>query len=168
MATSNLTFIEERAKALDEERRLRMIKSEDIDVEKYLKNNDITHQVHEPDHWLREMVNQFDQPERKESLGYLCWGKTSDDFQYRLGEVTLYAGTNGGGKSLVTGQIALGLIKQKKKVCIASFEMKPTQTLNRMLRQFSGMNFDNPYKKITKSDFQDIATRFLDFSSDRL
>jgi twinkle protein len=168
MGTSNLTFIEERAKALDEERRLRMIKSQDIDVEKYLKSNDITHQVHEPDHWLQEMVNQFDQPERKEALGYLCWGKTSDDFQYRLSEVTIYAGTNGGGKSLVTGQIALGLIKQNKKVCIASFEMKPMQTLNRMLRQFSGINFDNPYKKVSKTEFQNIANRFLDFSHEKL
>jgi twinkle protein len=49
------------------------------------------------------------------------WSKTINEFNFRPGEVTLYAGSNGGGKSLITGQIALGLIKQGEKVCIMSF-----------------------------------------------
>jgi twinkle protein len=72
------------------------------------------------------------------------WPKTHDTFAFRDGEVTVYAGGNGGGKSLITGQIALYLIRQKQSVCIASFEMKPEKTLERMLRQFSGEFIDNP------------------------
>jgi archaellum biogenesis ATPase FlaH len=41
--------------------------------------------------------------------------KINWEFNFRPGEVTLYAGSNGGGKSLITGQIALGLIKQGRK-----------------------------------------------------
>jgi twinkle protein len=72
------------------------------------------------------------------------WTKTHSGFQFRAGEVTLYAGGNGGGKSMVTGQIAMGLIKQGQRVMIASFEMKPKRTLFRMLRQFAGENIDFP------------------------
>jgi len=165
---SNVTMIEERAKALDEARRLRIIKAEEIDVDKYLKSNDITHQVHEPITWLNDMVEQYGTPARTDSLSYLCWPSSTGSFQFRPGEVTIYAGTNGGGKSLVTGQIALGLIQQSRKVCIASFEMKPTQTLYRMLRQFSGRNFENPMFPIPKSEFKNIVDRFHQFSDKKM
>lgn len=168
MATSKVSLIEERAKALDEERRVRLIKSQDIDVEKYLKANDITHQIHEPYKWLLQMVQQYDTPAKTDSVSYLCWPKSVENFQFRLGEVTIYAGMNGGGKSLVTGQIALGLIKQKRRVCIASFEMRPIQTLYRMLRQFSGVNFDNPFRKVPKNEFEQIVDRFNEFSDEKL
>lgn len=161
-------MIEERAKALDEARRLRIIKSEEIDVEKYIKANDITHQVHEPINWLNEIVENYGTPARTEGLSYLCWPSSNDSFQFRLGEVTIYAGTNGGGKSLVTGQIALGLIQQSRKVCMASFEMKPIQTLYRMLRQFSGNNFESPFLPMSKTSFKDIVNRFHKFSDKKL
>lgn len=165
---SNVTMIEQRAKALDEARRLRLISAKEIDVDKYIKTTDVTHQVHEPFVWLEEMAENFGSPARTESLSYLCWPSSTGDFQFRPGEITIYAGTNGGGKSLVTGQIALGLIQQGRKVCIASFEMKPMQTLYRMLRQFSGINFENPFSRVTKSDFLKIVDRFYEFSDKKL
>ena len=64
------------------------------------------------------------------------WSKTSDLFQFRPGEVTVFAGTNGSGKSLITGQIALSLVGQNERIVIASFEMKPLRTLKRMVRQW--------------------------------
>lgn len=161
------SVIEERAKALDEARRVRLIKSEEIDTEKYLKANDITHKVHEASVWideLREDLTSFDQ---RESYPTMPWPKTQDKFQFRPGEVTLYAGSNGGGKSLITGQIALGLIKQRQKICIASFEMKPKRTLYRMLRQFSGENLDMP--QYDKAAFMDkLFGRFSTFTESGL
>ena len=44
------------------------------------------------------------------------WSKTSDLFQFRPGEVTVFAGTNGSGKSLITGQIALSLVGQNVSI----------------------------------------------------
>lgn len=165
---SNITMIEERAKALDEQRRIRLIKSQEIDVDKYLKANDITHQIHEPYKWLRQMVEEYDSPKHDDSVSFLCWPDSQTEFQFRLGEVTIYAGNNGGGKSLITGQIALGLIKQNRKVCIASFEMRPMQTLYRMLRQFAGKSFDNPFFRVPKHEFESYVERFNEWSDEKL
>lgn len=65
------------------------------------------------------------------------WNKTQDKFRFRPGEVTIWAGTNGSGKSLVMGQCALTL-SQIVKVGMASFEMPPDSTVSRMLRQCAG------------------------------
>ena len=70
------------------------------------------------------------------------WPKSLGKFEFRPGEVTLWAGSNGGGKSLITGQVALSLVQQGQTICIASFEMKPKRSVQRMLRQFSGQNLD--------------------------
>ena len=68
------------------------------------------------------------------------WLKLRDKFSFRPAEVTVYAGQNGSGKSLITGMIALQLLAQKHTVLIASFEMRPTTTIQRMVRQFAGTN----------------------------
>lgn len=165
---SNLSMIEQRAKDLDEARRIRLVHPKDIDVDKYIKASDITHQVHEPWTWLQGLIEEFDTPAQTENLSYLCWPSSAKSFQFRPGEVTVYAGTNGGGKSLITGQIALGLIRQERKVCIASFEMKPVRTLSRMLRQFSAKNFENPLVPFKRKDFEELVDRFLEFSDEKL
>jgi twinkle protein len=96
------------------------------------------------------------------------WPKTHQGFGFRAGEVTLYAGGNGGGKSMVTGQIALHLIKQGQRVMIASFEMKPKRTLTRMLRQFAGENIYNPMYVNKQQHLMDLVTRLQDFSHGKL
>lgn len=57
---------------------------------------------------------------------------------FRRGEVTLWGGINGHGKSLLMGQLALQLMKDKLGVAIMSFEMPPKRTLLRMIRQSLG------------------------------
>ncbi len=44
----------------------------------------------------------------------------------------------------MTSQVALSLIGQGAKVCVASFEMKPVTTLQRMARMFNGCNPFSP------------------------
>ena len=146
--------IETRAQALDEARRVRLVKSGDVDVDRYAKPSEISRQVKEASEWLLEIAQDYETPDRNPKV-YLPWLKSHDKFAFRPGEVTIYAGSNGGGKSLATGRIALGLMQQKQKVCIASFEMKPKRTLGRMLRQFAGYNLDGPgidhLEKVTRS-----------------
>ena len=67
----------------------------------------------------------------------LPWSKTHDHLRFRGGEVTLWQGINGHGKSQLLGQATLGFASQGERVCVASFEMKPISTLKRMLRQFA-------------------------------
>lgn len=135
-------LVEDRAQQLDHARKIRLLKSEEIDTEKYLKAHDVTHKVHGAEQWIEEIRKELLEPGQKDTSSTMPWPKTHGHFRYRPGEVTLYAGSNGGGKSLVTGQIALGLVKQDQRVAIASFEMKPKRSLMRMLRQFMGENID--------------------------
>ena len=68
----------------------------------------------------------------------LPWAKTHNDVRFRPGETSIWAGINGHGKSLITGQVALDLARQGQKVCIASFEMPGEITLARLIRQACG------------------------------
>lgn len=166
--SNSVSMVEQRAKALDEARRIRLLKSEEIDTAKYLKANDVTHKVHEAEVWLDEMQSELGQPVKKDEGVTMPWLKTHNSFKFRPGEVTLYAGSNGGGKSLITGQVALGLVKQKHSICIASFEMKPKRTLYRMLRQFAGENIDFP-KFMDKAKYiGGLLDRFRLFSDGRV
>ena len=71
---------------------------------------------------------------------YLPWPKCNESFEFRRGEVTMWAGQNGHGKTDMTTQMALSLVGQGERVCVASFEMKPVVTIGRMVRMFAMTN----------------------------
>ena len=67
----------------------------------------------------------------------LPWPKTHGKIGLRPGEVSLWAGINGHGKSLILSQVLLWL-PSKTKILMASLEMKPAATIERMCRQSLG------------------------------
>jgi len=71
----------------------------------------------------------------------LPWKKTHNFVGLRLGEISLWAGVNGHGKSLILGQILLWLPREIK-ILMASLEMQPAATIERMVKQALG--FPNP------------------------
>lgn len=72
--------------------------------------------------------------------GYaLPWDKAFGTLNFRPGELTIWTGINGHGKSQLLGYIMLDQMKQGANVCIASFELEPEKTLIRMMRQSTGM-----------------------------
>jgi twinkle protein len=71
------------------------------------------------------------------------WERTHDKFRFREGEVTIWSGVNGNGKSMVMGQVALWLTKTTS-VLIASMEMKGEITVARMCRQAYGHSKPDP------------------------
>jgi len=144
-----------------------IIKSSQIDIEKYLKASDLSAHVKSANSWLDEIYQNYTDPQKTDDA-VMPWVKTHSDVKFRLGEVTVYAGSNGGGKSLVTGQIALGLIKQDCKVCIASYEMKPVTTIVRMLRQFAGENINIPLTHDKEGYIRGVLGRFTNFIDENL
>lgn len=85
-----------------------------------------------------EVINLFYGPDEAKGE-YLPWDKaTNHGLRIRSREVTVYAGINGHYKSTVSSQIALHLLRQDQKAMIASFEMRPAQTMQRMSRQAGG------------------------------
>jgi len=144
-----------------------IIKSSQIDIEKYLKASDLSAHVKSANSWLDEIYQNYTDPQKTDDA-VMPWVKTHSDVKFRLGEVTVYAGSNGGGKSLVTGQIALGLVKQNLKVCIASYEMKPVTTIVRMLRQFAGENINVPLTHDKEGYIRGVLGRFTNFIDENL
>jgi len=76
----------------------------------------------------------------EKGAGYsLPWSKTDGQFAVRLGELTIMQGVSGHGKSMMLSQMFLYLMHYTK-VLIASMEMKPVLTLDRMITQRLGSN----------------------------
>ena len=86
----------------------------------------------------------------------LPWDKMQHHFRLRQGELTIWAGINGHRKSMILGQI-MAWLAQKSKVCIASLEMKPEETLLRMARQVAGC-YPSP----------DFTKEFLNWGNERI
>lgn len=159
--------LEDRAIDLDEARKARILKSEVIDVEKYLHAEDVTIRVKRATEWSASIKESYLNSKNDTKI-VLPWTKTHGSFAFRDGEVTVYAGGNGGGKSLITGQIALHLLRQGQKVCIASFEMKPEKTLERMVRQFSGEYIDEPLAGDLTHYYDSLFGRFDAYLGDKM
>lgn len=58
-------------------------------------------------------------------------------FRFLRGELTVWTGWNGSGKSLLLGQVVLALLSQGERAVIASLEMRATRTLWRIVRQMT-------------------------------
>lgn len=117
-----------------------------IDWNVYAKETEERAKVRPAGDFLKVMIDDLGRPQAYEHKAFLPWEKTHKLFWIRRGEVTLWAGINGHGKSAVTGMVASSLVSQSEKVCVASFEMKPRVTLHRMVRQFMGLNDTEPHE----------------------
>ena len=120
-----------------------VLTADDIDFALYERETDAKRKVRPAAEWVQELIDRIGTT-AKEKRAVMPWRKTHKLIQFRPGEVTLWGGANGNGKSLVTGQIALSLVAQDERVCVASFEMKPIKTLERMARQWSNFNPGDP------------------------
>jgi twinkle protein len=114
-----------------------------IDFALYMRETDAQANVKPAKVWIGALKDRLT-ARAKDRQTFLPWPKTHENFAFRDGEVTLWSGQNGHGKSLITSQIALSLIGQGERICIASFEMKPVTTLQRMARMFVGCNPFSP------------------------
>lgn len=119
------------------------ILTDDIDFAAYMQDTDCHHHVRSTGDYLEEVKRYFHSPDEIKGAR-MPWSKTHNDIRFRHGEVTLWNGYNGSGKSLVLGQVCMGFLDQGQKVCIASMEMKPHMTLARMCRQRATINPPTP------------------------
>ena len=110
-----------------------------IDFRAYMADTDSKHKVRAAAAYAEDVVAHFHSPTGPIGAR-MPWPKTHAQIRFRPGEVSLWGGMNGHGKSLVLGQVCLGLIAQQQRVCIASMEMRPAMTLARICRQAFGAN----------------------------
>lgn len=131
-----------------------VIEYDDIDWQKYEEESTPKRKVKEKSFYA-EQVQKYFEGNLINRGSHVPWDKHGFFIGLRPSEVSVWAGVNGHGKSLLLGQCVLSLIKQGQKCLIASFEMKPEITLARMVRQASGMrtpstNFLNEFNQWKK------------------
>lgn len=146
----------------------RTIPADTIDFAAYLADTEAQQKVRPAKDFSAELLDHVfgDRPDPK---CFLPWEETHRLIQFRPGEVTLWAGINGHGKSLLTGLVGLSLMGQSQRVCIASFEMKPRKTLYRMGRQWAGMPPDNEYDTPEmREQSKDLLAQFFDWTEGKL
>jgi twinkle protein len=124
-----------------------------INFDLYLRETDAQTKVKPASSYNQALKDRL-RNRKSERRVYLPWDKTRDHFEFRKGEVTIWAGQNGHGKSQVTAQVALSLMGQGEKIVIASFELKPVVNMQRLSRMYVGMN---PYSPEFQDD-QGIAS----------
>ncbi len=147
-----------------------LISPDEIDFAAYEKETDAKQKVKPAALWVQELIDRIKSPV-KQPRAVMPWRKTHAAVQFRPGEVTVWGGANGNGKSLVTGQVALSFCSQGEKVCIASFEMKPMKTLERMARQWSNFNPSDPAFMSAPHAmpmFLDLYGQFKDWTDNKL
>lgn len=108
-----------------------------------------------PTAFQKAVIEEF-YPVGGEPPGFsLPWMMKGKPVRILRGEVTVWTGRNGHGKSLVLNHAALAAMHQGERVCIGSFEMHPRKTLSRMLRQAYGK------RELTKAEIE-AALSWLD------
>lgn len=86
------------------------------------------------------------------------WSSLGNNLKFRPGEVTLWAGINGHGKSGALGYVMLNVMTQGRRACIASLEMPMEATMSRMCSQAAGGNTPSI----------DYISKFHQWTDDRL
>lgn len=61
-------------------------------------------------------------------------------FEFRAGELTVWTGYNGHGKSLLLSQVLMGMAQQGERICVFSGEMTPPRQVKRMAKQAAGLD----------------------------
>lgn len=69
----------------------------------------------------------------------LFLGQEQPWFRFRAGEISVWTGINGHGKSQMLGQVMLGLMRRDERVLVFSGEMVPGTLTERATRQAAGM-----------------------------
>lgn len=120
---------------------------DDIDFAAYMDEPE-QHNVRPASDWLDDTIASFYAPADSTPVPTMLWQKTRNKVKFRPGEVSLWAGVNGHGKSMFVSQVELDLCYQAERVMVASFEMKPVQQMNRMSRQaYAGREPAIPFLK---------------------
>lgn len=148
---------------------MQLIDDSEIDLDLYLRETEAQTRVKPARVWMAELIERLRNPDDSKKV-WLPWDKTRGVFQFRPGEVTLWAGQNGHGKTQVVSQVVLSLMGQGERVVVASFEMKPATTLQRLARMYAGTNpFSEAYQSGAGLDaLTDLYQEFGEWSDSRL
>lgn len=135
-----------------------VIEADAEEFREYLEMTESEQKVRPASNWKQMFRDRLSGKVKPPVGAQLPWKKAEGLLSFAPGGVSLWIGINGHGKSLLLGQCAMSWCTQGEKVCIASFEMRPDKTLERMAHQFLDTRHPTP----------DEADRFMDWSDGKL
>lgn len=130
-----------------------VLTNDDIDFAHYLADTEAQEKVKPASEYLNSVMRQLSPANEAPKYAKLPFFGT--DVEFRPGEVTIWAGFNGSGKSMLQGQVIAGFAEQKTVCCIASLEMRPDKTLARIARQVTGLR--TPSKNAVADYFNRVS-----------
>lgn len=89
--------------------------------------------------FVSEVISLFYPPAGGVGDPVLRLDRDLDWFEFRRGELTVWTGRNGHGKSLMLSEVMLGLMSQGERCVVFSGEMMPAHLLARTARQATGL-----------------------------
>lgn len=122
---------------------MKSLSSDDIDFAAYEWQTDCKAKVRQAAAFADD-IEQALTPVAEDNTPTVFSFKLRQVMRFRKREVTAWAGYSGHRKSMLTGQVALELARQKVRVLVMSLEMPPAVTLARMARQFTGTAVPSP------------------------
>lgn len=134
-----------------------ILTADDVDFAAYMAETEMKSKVIPANAFAEDVINYFHKP-TFEHGDKIPFAKLQNLVRFRPGEVSVWSGFNGHGKSLLLGQVMLGMIEQGRSVCVASMEMLPRTTLSRICRQFTENRFP---QKSEINEFLDIVSSHL-------
>lgn len=111
-----------------------ILTSDNINFERYLEASEPQEKVRSVDRYEAEVLAELE-PESDAKPKHPKLPFANAWLRFAPGEVTVWAGYNGSGKSMLQGQVMSVFAQDAIKGCIASFEMTPAKTISRMIRQ---------------------------------
>jgi len=100
-----------------------------------------------------EIMEEFYPKNEKQKGAFLPWSKTRDMVRLRLGDISVWAGINSHGKSVLLLNVIAGCVAQGNKACIASMEMSMADTGQKLYQQIGGVERPSPEYALAVKDF---------------
>ena len=92
--------------------------------------------------WVDSVVDAITNPSQESNGVPIQYLNYQDNLRFRLGEVTIWAGANGHGKSLILNQFVLWSMNDIKSLVISP-EMPVAKTMQRMVYQATRQRHSN-------------------------
>lgn len=113
--------------------------TDDIDFDSYFADQtDESAKVRPASEWTDAVIDRFYGQGSSAHWTPTGFDKLAGKFDIRPGEVTVWAGVNGHGKTTYLSHIALNLMQAGQKACLMSLEMKPAASMEKMVCQAAG------------------------------
>lgn len=107
-----------------------------IDLSQFTEPENV-HQVRDASRFKKRTLDVLNH--KNQAIGIpMPWAKTRDLIELRPGELSIWTGFKGHGKSMLLSQIMLHCMRLNQRVLIISPEFKPEEVLARKCRQESG------------------------------